>query len=599
MSFDVGQVVARAWAQPNIDLDGDQVEYAHRTYATGLDHPWYAVNVIFSWPYGDETWTRLRIVRTIRSPASRVEEGQTLIEIAPGEWSDYDPETGKPVFRDPQPPPGEWTFYTFFCLDGFRVWRPAGYGMEMGPADHDWTLRLPELLPGVSTNNSMGVGDPAQQANSVTQFLQTPAGFLDRAVSIGEAAQYFWSPLQCPPQSLPHLARSLGYNIDASLDVSTQQLRETLDGLNVAPQGTIRTTILVANGATGSYTGAVISNNLMLDVNDSSFESGDIYDTGWGDAAAIADIQVTDLAQSVPTPVLPANVMLGYFAYLPSARTIACGYRSIRDIDGNETSRVLDPVARGIPIQTWNRVRMGLYAHDKLAPLPEDPVTNTVEMGMDLYDYEGVFLQSLPVLSSRTLSTGWKWYGNGDEHPDDPTDPDYVEIPSNALDAIPSDATTNPAVWQQSFDGPQPTPTATADGMEFTWDAGAPTTDNKTFWGVPCTLVVGARYRATITVKALAGAADWQMGLLTEGLTDIRYTPDNADFVGEIEWEATATTDTVGFYVYPEGDWSTAGIHTVASIQVERLNAEPAYGVPYITVGDACSIDLVVVDDGR
>ena len=393
--YDATPMKAYAWAEPNIDLED----------------PRFVISVEWTWPLGD--WTHFSLVRSVRSPVRRREEGQVVMECFANEWehtvfypSDeiYDPVdreiivsdgttrgpgVSRPVYRDPQPPPGEWVYYTAFVLDPNRVWTPAGYIHEIGIADYDWTLRLPELLPGVAIANRQQTVAPADQGNDLVQFFQSPGAFLDRAVTMAEAEQFFWNPLRCPPQMLEHQMRSLGYTFDPTL--GTGRLRHVIDALMRPQQGSLPFVAGFVEGATGYWADVRISNNLMINTDDSSFESGSLDNTQW---AGTETLEVRSYLNWLnPPPTVPPNVLISHFLYSTAAQTITCG--------------LSDPVAHGIPCAVWDKARMGCYAW------AENGGT-TLSMGLKLYDYLGAYLTDVEILPAQTLTTQWAWYGNAD-----------------------------------------------------------------------------------------------------------------------------------------------------------------------------------------
>lgn len=375
MTFSAEPMEAYAWADPNIDLE----------------NPEFVISVEWVWPEGE--WTHFSLVRSVRSPVRRREEGQVVMEVLRGEWTFTSVLTGRPVYRDPQPPPGEWVYYTPFVLNTNRVWTRCGTTYEVGVADYDWTLRLPELLPGVAIADRQQTMAPAQHGNDLVQFFQNPGGFLDRAVTMAEATQYFWNPLRCPPQMLQHLLQSIGYEYDNTL--GTGRERYVIDALMGPQQGSVPSISTFAAGVTGCAVDTRISNNLMIDVNESSFESGDLADTHWESQTGLELRKYENWL--TPTPTLPPNVKVGWFLHVPDARTLTCGES--------------DPVQHGIPVAPWTKARMSVYAHDE-SDVEGDV---TVSMGLKLYDSFGGFLRDVEILAAQTITSAWAWYGNADD----------------------------------------------------------------------------------------------------------------------------------------------------------------------------------------
>lgn len=613
MDYSAGRITSWAWAQPNYAPIYKPAP-GGMGVSTGLGDPHFAITVEWDWPEGD--WTHFNIVRTIRSPARRFEEGQAMLS------ADYEGSVlclkanhptatvdGRPYFTDPQPPPGEWVYYTIFCLAPNRVWQPAGSVLEIGPADHDWTLRLPEFLPGASTTVRNGVAHPADQETTLTQFLQGPGTYMDTAATMAEAVQYFWSPRQCPPASLEHLALSWGYKYSDSLGAG--RTREVLYALKMPSQGSLTAIQGIASGAMGCESVVLMSNNMMLNTSDSSFETGDITDTAWGPDTALSGLELWDYVghtdpDQYPKPIAPPNVSYKYHLYIPSGRTLWCGYAPDNRVQP-------DPIRYGVPVAGWKKMRMGCYAYDR-RNTPTEVRTN-MTLGMDLYDINGFYIQTQTVLPQRDLTTFvWEWHGNGDAiSPEHATD---IVVP--AVEEAPTDVLTNITHWDDSVQpghaNPQPAPVAVAEGMALTWSATPTTYGDRAFQGVvnfqSDALTETWRYRIKIKVKATPKSgstqppASWRVAVIGGDYSETispAHDVNGSEMEVELEWMCRNQnlTPHIGVEVIvPATGWTDAGTHVVTGFSVIRQPVAPAYGVPWITVSDACCIDLLVVDDG-
>ena len=229
---------------------------------TDLDRPLYTTEIRWEWPGG--VWDRFRLVRRLHSPAARCEEGSVLFETKPEDWGD-------PVYEDPSPPPDRWVYYTAFILNEDRVWLPVGSTAELGTGDHDWTLNLPELLPGVSVSKAQQVVARADADQQVVEFLQGPGLVYDRVIAYGESMQHFWDPMKVPPAMLPALLDTVGIRLNTAL--SDARLREVAAALlRNQPLGDMKSVYDFAKAATGYPVRVGISNNMMLSPLDSSFE---------------------------------------------------------------------------------------------------------------------------------------------------------------------------------------------------------------------------------------------------------------------------------------------------------------------------------------
>jgi hypothetical protein len=640
-------MTAIAWSQPNINQgypSDDNLGY-RPVLATGLENPWFTITIEWDWPDQDY-WSQFCIVRSVRSPAKRVEEGQVLIMGTAESWSHYNDRTRRPIFQDPQPPSGEWTYYSIFCLNENKVWTFAGTTLEIAPSNHGWSLRLPELLPGVALNSGQGVADPADQSNDLVQFLQTPAFYLDRAVTMGETLQYFWDPMKCPPHILEHLAKSWGYQrpLKGPNSVGIGPVRGALRALRSPAQGSLMSIQEMVTGATGYLADVQISNNLMLDTNDSSFETGTVYDSGWGpvysdpsDPSTFLEIRST----TGQTVKLPPNVMKDHYLFIPEARTIHCAYSVTKDQFHNVVSNVdgfpdqtFDPVANGIPTIRWTTLRMGVYAVNGMQPGTPNTTSNTLAMGMDFYNSDGVFVRRVVPFTPAVLTDSWERYGNWavlypaeDEYPAYPIEPE-LEIPTGTVVLIDRRVLDHQLNWYNSeraqHDNPQLIRPVKKEfpneaGIELFWNPFVTTRPSGTSaWGLRVKQIAkSGRYSIHITVNAPEGAAAWRLIVMTEknGSWNIDkasewVVPDGTNITQSFVWVSMENVHHPRYiFVGVEaerppgpadstGGWAIAKSHLVTDVGMELLNSENAYGVPWIQVTDASSVDLVVVDDG-
>lgn len=584
---------ADAWGQPNIDVD----------------NPYFATMVEWTWPAGD-AWSYVQLVRTVRSPAVRLEEGIPLFRegngLRPKDWSHFSADTGNPIFMDESPPPGEWVFYTLFALDSNRVWSRAGYATCIGPDDFGWDRRLPELLPGASVSVASGVTHSADQSSTVVQFLQGPAVSLDIATSAAEAIQYFWDPLRCPPQMLPALTRSWGYRYSEPIGMARN--RAILAALRDPMQGSLFAITQVSRAINDSPVSVVISNNLMLDQNDSSWEDGDFMTTRWGPKPDPENpsppIEVRAHDPLFPPPLLAANLMHDYFLRINNAGTYKCGYA----YDATTQQWSLDPVTAGIPISSWSGVRMGCYGYDEISG-----GTAAITLGMDIYDPQGSLIGSLTVVDSTDLVTN-TWSSVPPKPAEEGAAEDPVPISDIYPEMLPDATFRAPVNWESGLAG-YATPQSIAPIDATTWMLlefeSAPTTDGPSaFLGIPTTLlslVTGDEYEISATVVPLSDQIKWQVAV-----SDSTATSDSSGFglgyegqslTATIRWTPDGTAQWIGIEVEkPSGGWndgSTSLRVQLASLSIRKVAAQHAYGVPWFTVSDACSIDVFVVDDGE
>lgn len=514
-------------------------------------------------------------------------------ETTMAKYPSIDPD-GIPYYIDEQPPPGEWVYYTLFVLDSNRVWKAAGSVYEIGPDDFNWTLRLPELMPGAAVSVEQGVAHPADQASDLVQFLQGPAICMDIAQTMAEAMQYFWDPIKVPPQMIGDLAQSWGYQYDGTLGMG--RVREVLAALHAPSQGSLNSISRLVTAATGCEVAVLMSNNLMLNTADSSFETGSIKDTSWGPTLNLQILDYYSRGPSDPDPIAPPNVELHYFLYVTAPTRIHCGYQTNDDM-----TQTLDPVGRGIPISRWKVVRMGCYAYDR----PESPTDSPTDlkMGLDLYDMHGALIGTLDVVSARRLTDAWKWHGQGDGTPGaDVTVP--IDIPDLEM-ALPG-ATTEANRWSTAdppYAGPQITPpTVAPEGLTFAW-ASPPANDGEVaMWKMhefSDSFHLGWTYRISMTVNGTSNGAFWRPSVMGRSAGALAL-PDGTDQTVEFDWVFPGgEAPQIGIEITkPSLGWAEAGTHTVKAFSVKRVDAPYAYGVPWIDVSNACYVDLIVTDDG-
>ena len=443
-----------------------------------LDRPLYSTTIRWTWPGGD--WTRFSLVRKMNSPARRREEGSIIFEARPDKW-------GEPVFEDQGAPPDRWAYYTAFVLNMSRIWVEAGNTYEMGTGDHDWTLNLPELLPGVSISQDHQVVAKADPQNDLVEFLQGPGLVYDRVISYGESAQYFWDPAKVPPNMLPALLNTLGFAANETL--ADDRLREVANALlTYRPHGSLQSIQAYAAAVMGVETVVQLSTNRMLSTVDSSFEGvvrtdpavttgtyedmnnmGASYDYIRTHNTTYRDVLINTMpgANSLnliahshwlpldttllelrryeyypdPPAAIPVEVLDTFFLHFKKAGVIKCG----------ET----DQMAGAIPVSWWNNLRAGVFARG----------TGThLTMRVDLYDFHNLFLRTLTPLPSQALTNDWVWYHT----------PDHLPLPVNKESVS---VLGNPTDWKSDWAGKAQTqnyPAAvTVDDtacLRFTWN---------------------------------------------------------------------------------------------------------------------------------
>ena len=439
-----------------------------------LDRPLYSITIRWTWPGG--AWTHFSLVRKMNSPAHRREEGSIVLETRPEKWRD-------PVFEDQGAPPDRWVYYTAFVLDMNRVWIEAGHVYEMGTGDHDWTLNLPELLPGVSISNEKQVAAKADPDHQLVEFLQGPGLIYDRVMTYGETIQYFWDPLKVPPNMLPALLATLGFAPNETL--VDDRLREVAYALLIErPQGSLQSIETYAKAVAGVPVFVQESNNRMLSTMDSSFEGvtrtdpdviestyedmrdlGPSYETVRANYFNYRDILIhtmpgansLDLIKKshwtpqdktllqlrryeyypVPPPTLPVEVLDSFFLHFLKAGRIACG----------ET----DVLSGAVPVSWWKYLRGGLFARG---------AGTTLTMTIDLYDFDGDLLRTVTPFAPVALTDDWVWYHT----------PDHLPIP---ITQLVDNILGSPDLWAADWYGkaqPQDEPILAGGNLEFRWN---------------------------------------------------------------------------------------------------------------------------------
>lgn len=595
MSRYSSEMTARSWSNPDIDIE----------------NPYFAASVTWTWPAGNY-WSHVQLVRTDHAPAHRIEEGRPLLKpaeegqpvlgrgVTREEWPDQNNTDGVPTYVDEQPSPGVWVFYTLFALDIHRVWTKVAHAATIGPDDFGWSVRLPELLPGASVSASeQMVEDPAAQSSEVVQFLQSPASEIDIAVSLGEAMQFYWDPMRCPPQFLPALAESWGYRYNEPIGMARN--RAILGALRIPTQGSLYAITEVASAVMGTPAVVSISNNLMLDQDDSSWENGDFADTRWGpkydpeDPSPPVEVRAHD--PLFPPPLMAPNLMKEYFLLVHEAGTWKCGYV----YDDEAADWVLDPVKAGIPISDWSVVRLGCYARD------EQSSAATITLGMDIYDPVGALLGTLTYVQDQPLIDQWEAVPDTDSPPD-PTP--ITDIYPALIDQATFDDPVNWETLGDPYANPQTGASSQVDHMLLQFSA-TPTTDGPTAMiGLQFAtgLIVGETYTATAVVDPLESQVSFRLSVSdgTDTIADSGFGSGQADTPQTLTVTWLHGEDQpvwVGIEVQrPADGWddgTTALDVRVQSMAMVQAPAQHAYGVPWFTVSDACAIDVFIADDGE
>lgn len=426
-----------------------------------LDRPLYSIFVRWDWPE-DDGWTRFRLVRKINSPAVRCEEGTVLFETTIDDW-------GEPGFDDAAAPPSKWVYYSAFVLTPERVWRKVGDVFDIATGDHDWTMNLPESLPGVSVSKAQQVVALADAHHDLVEFLQGPGLVLDRVMSYAESLQHFWDPTKVPPNMLRALLNTLGFHLTDSLDEG--RLREVAYAVLIEwPQGHLSSIDSFVRAATGYPALVKRSNNQMLTVLDSSFESTDYLEesvTPPPTQPPPTQPPPTQPPTSPPTDLFPSYAAVrDYFDTYNGVVDFLFSYDDLLDKQTARQAGPADPLARlqasnwepldkellelrryqnfpnppaiipvevldtfflhfkkagfiacgraeptrkGIPVSWWNGARGGLFARSDVAA--------ELSMMLDLYNFDNEFLRTLTLVSKTALTTDWQWLHTVEQEP--------------------------------------------------------------------------------------------------------------------------------------------------------------------------------------
>ena len=606
-----------------------------------LDLPVYSIKVTWVWPENWlMDWTRFRIVRRAHAPAERCEEGVVVFETTPDVW-------GEPVFEDLSPPPNTWVYYTAFVLNEHRIWMRAGSAYEIGVGDHDWTINMPELLPGVSISKARQVVAKADPDHELVEFLQPPAMFLDRVKSLGEAMQYFWDPERVPPGLLPALLDSLGLTFDKT--ISEARLRTVATVLvQDHPHGTVPSIERFAAAATGYAARAQVSNNKMLTVLDSSFEWVATA-AGTPDPLAASRWEPKDDLTLEIKPYtagqnthLPAEVLDGHYLEIKKAVTLT--YADPSGLNAGD-----EPAQDMIPISAWKEARGGIFA--------KSAGGGHLVMGLHLYDLDGHTLLRSVVLIDTALTGTWTYYTTPFDEP--------VPLNDTANDLVLSTVVGNWDAGWTGFAQPQTPPiaiTTTNDptpSFIFNWnhdpDPAGDITNQPTEarYAMPVSnlspnpllfraTMAGSghpdRAAGTITTpwrlvinwgdgpggaKNYAEHSEWIMPSVDTETVEVGWLPQATKAWFGIEvmspevfrnsyarlLKENASYDAVlaAFASYQavlnapaHGGWATAQVeHLLLNAEVlSGTNGRAWWAIPYITVSDSTDIDLVVVDDG-
>lgn len=453
-----------------------------------LDLPIYSTTVRWTWPEGfGETWTQFRLVRSIASPVACAFEGSVIFETDPDTWGD-------PVYEDQNPPPNRWVYYNAFVLNEYRIWVKAGRVYQLGVGDHDWTIDLPELLPGVSVSKASQVAAKADGDQQLVEFLQGPAMFLDRVKSLGQTMRHFWDPLKVPPSMLPAMLNSVGFPYDETLPV--ERLRYVAKAmLGDAVPGTLRTIENLAEAASGYGIHTQVSNNHMLSVLDSSFEwvptpegaPNPLQESLWQPQdPLIVEVRAYSAPAAPANNVLPDEVLKDNYLHILQAATLTCGdpgntnaenYGTYAEVAANfatyeelknsfRTYRHLANTARtpfgnAIPIGHWKEARGGLFARSDSAA--------SLTFGLRLYDLTTTtpHLREAVLVDNVTLTSDWTYYSTQYDKP--------VLLNASSVDLM-GDAVSWTADWSDAAT-PQSAPAVVpvqpgvnSPALKFTWN---------------------------------------------------------------------------------------------------------------------------------
>jgi hypothetical protein len=378
-------------------------------------------------------------------------------------------------------------YYTAFVLTPDRIWVRVGETYGLGAGNHGWALRLPESLPGVSVSEAQQVVAKADPDHELVEFLQPPAMFLDRVLSLGESAQYFWNPLRVPPSLLDAYLHTMGIEIHEGL--SDARLRHVVKALmTYRPHGTLESIQAFVEAVTGYDALVRVGDNLMLSVLDSSFEwvpdslvetltpalsfqdllnersnyqgvrdayptygslavrqqGRDAYEASAWEPKTKDTFQVRRY-KDYPNPAnrLPVEVMRDHFLHIAKATTI---------VNGEPTFN--GDIARCIPISSWEVARGGLFARS--------PVGARLSLDLKMYGFDGHFVRQVTLVDNVQLHSDWEWFST-------PYDaPVFLNRDNAGFDnlLLPS------GVWETPLRSasPQAPPVVEPDGVRFGWN---------------------------------------------------------------------------------------------------------------------------------
>lgn len=391
-------MAARSGANPNID--------------TQKLNPY--IEIFWMWPVGE--WEKFRIVRNARSPAVRVEEGRRIMECWKGQWTEYASD-GRARLRDENPIPNEWNFYTAFALGADRVWKPVGTIADVGIGDFQWQTRLPEFMPGAAISTDKGVMEPGGQGSLLVNFMQPMGVAMNRLQAMSDATRLFLDPMRCAPKMLPLLVSTYGWQYAGTPTIS--RIRAVAKVVRQPDQGSFPFIDQFIEAGTGCRAATYLSDNLFLNINDSSFENGagedDKLFRGWApiEQYSVAEYGAGDVG------VLPANTARKCYAIIKANQLLQCGtYIDQTKLKTDPAFRVFDPVRAGVPCAGWTMVRMSC-----IASLTSYDSSGNLTLGVDLYDHYGQPVDvgggtnRITVFETSALNNSWAPYGNSYDLP--------------------------------------------------------------------------------------------------------------------------------------------------------------------------------------
>jgi hypothetical protein len=374
------------------------------TYATSVINgvsvstPVPIVQLTWSYPTAPVTAPikGIRVVRNQEGYSENEEDGKVILEQFGTQISKFtDSDLSSPITY------GKHAYYTIWILYAQTTspaaadvaWKLAGFTQVTIPKDHGVispdgtqlatsTDKLMRLLPKVYTS---GTGDSLGELDATTdlyKFLSAVAYTQDEITTNTDLLVKTFSGQEVNPNFVSPLAQQLGLPILPGLNMLTQKklIRQAIRFYK--NKGTLATIQEYTSTLTGYPTTTVVSPNILLSLQDSSFYKGV---GSW--TASGSGITLTSDTSGGPTaePYALDNVYVG-----KAVSTLTTGYIAL-----GETS----PLFTALPVFPNDSLSISFYLKASVA--------SSAQVSIDFYGYNNGLLHTLSLGSAFSVTTSW------------------------------------------------------------------------------------------------------------------------------------------------------------------------------------------------